>query len=191
MAIISGGRIAEGANSRIMTFAAGSPAVGAVAAVRAAVTDTGVTQTITTGITNPAVCRNLTATSGGTAADIKAIQVTVTGTNIQGDVISEVLPVFTVNTATTVVGNKAFATVTSISIPAHDGTGATTSVGTGAKLGLPHKLSTNSVLNAHLATVKEGTAPTVAFSATAVESNTASLNSALNASAVVIDFYLS
>lgn len=164
----------------------GSPAVGAVAAVRAAVTDNGAVQTITTGITNPVVPRNLIATAGGTATDIKAIAVTVTGTDMYDAVISEVLPVFTVDTAGSVTGNKAFKTVTSISIPAHDGTGATTSVGTGAKLGVPATLSRNTILRAFLNDVVEATAPTVTVSATAVSSNTVTLNSALNGTPVRI-----
>jgi hypothetical protein len=43
-------------------------------------------------------------------------------------------------------------------------------------------------LAAYLNNVKEGTAPTVAVSATAVESNTIDLNSVLNGS--VVDAYL-
>jgi hypothetical protein len=190
MGIIQGGHVAEGAVG-LFSYAVGSPALGATTAVRAAVTDNGAQQVITSSITNPAVCRNVTATSGGTAADIKAIQVVVTGTNIHDEVISETLPVFTVNTATTVVGSKAFKTVTSITIPAHDGTGATTSVGTGAKLGLPYKFSRNGVLAAFLNGTKEGTAPTVAVSSSAVESNTVTLNSALDGNAVIIDGYTS
>lgn len=189
MGIIDNPASTDGTGRRIRSISLGSPALGAIAAVRAAVTDNGATQVITSSITNPAVPRNVTATSGGTAADIKAIQVTVTGTNADGAVISEDLPVFTVDTATTVVGSKAFATVTSISIPAHDGTGATTSVGTGAKLGLGSCLSRNTVLAAYLNGAKEGTAPTVAVSSSAVESNTVQLNSALDGNAVIVDFY--
>lgn len=175
--------------SRILSYEAGSPALGTTTAVHAAVTDNGAQQVVTTGITNPAVCRNVTATSGGTAGDIKAIQVTVAGTNYWGQAITETLPVFTENSATTVVGSKAFYTVTSITIPAHDGTGATTAVGTGAKLGLPVCLDRNTVIAAYLAGAKEGTAPTVAVDADEVEKNTVSLNTALDATAVVIDYY--
>ncbi|MFE6846561.1 hypothetical protein [Streptomyces sp. NPDC057686] len=181
-------RYAQG-RSRILSETLGSPALGSTTAVHAAVTDTGSPQTVTTAITDPAVCRNITATAGGTAGDIKAIQVVVTGTNIYDEVISETLPAFTVDTAGTVVGSKAFKTVTSITIPAHDGTGATTAIGTGAKLGLPARLLRNTVVYAFLADVREGTAPTVATSSTAVESNTVSLNSALNGSEVTVDFY--
>ena len=64
----------------------------------------------------------------------------------------------------------------------------TVSVGWGDKLGLPYKLSHNTVQEAFLNNVKEGTAPTVAVSATAIESNTVDLNSALDGH--VVDVYL-
>ena len=72
--------IIEGAIERPQSRLLGSPALGTTTAVRAAVTDTGVQQVVTASITNPAVCRNVTATAGGTAADIKAIQVIAGGT---------------------------------------------------------------------------------------------------------------
>jgi hypothetical protein len=168
------------------------PAAAAVAAdadgVHAAVEDTGEEQEITAGITNPTVPRNISATAAGTAGDIKAVQVVIEGTNYADEEISEALPAFTADTAGTVQGSKAFKTVTKVTIPAHDGTGATTSMGFGDKLGLPYKLAHNTVLAAYLNNVKESTAPTVAVSATAVESNTIDLNSALNSS--VVDAYL-
>lgn len=148
----------------------------------------GITDTITTSITNPDFPRAVTATSGGTAGDIGALQVTVVGTNINDEVITEILPTFTANSATTVTGSKAFKTITSYEVPAHDGIGATTSIGTSGKLGIPYKLDHNTVMNAFLDNALEGTAPTVATSATAVESNTVDLNSALDGSKV--DVYL-
>lgn len=187
-AVISGGTIIEGARQRGASKSLGSPALGTTTAVHAAVTDTGEEQTVTTGITSPPTPRNVTATAGGTAGDIKAIQVTVNGANEEGVAISEDLPAFTVDTAGTVVGSKAFATVTSITIPAHDGTGATTAVGLGAKLGLGERLSRNAVRAAYFGGVLEGTPPTVATSATALESNTVALASALDGSAVVVDY---
>jgi len=168
------------------TLSLGEPALGGVADVLAAVTDTGLQQVITTDITNPDVPRNVTASTDGTAADIKAVQVIVAGTNVFDVAITETLPIFTVNTKTTVVGSKAFKTVTSVTIPAHDGTEATTSVGLGAKLGMPVLAARNNVVRAFLTDVVEGTAPTVAASATAIESNTVTLNSALDGSAVVV-----
>jgi hypothetical protein len=184
-----------GTRSRVMSESLGSPALGTATAVHAAVTDTGEEQTITTGITNPDTARNITATAGGTAADIGAIQVTVNGTDFHGNTISEALPAFTADTAGSVAGTKAFKTVTSIVIPAHDGTGATTSVGVGghnstdALLGLPVKLDRDTLVAAHLDGVRESTRPTVAFSSTAAESNTVKLSSALDGSEVIVDYY--
>lgn len=143
---------------------------------------------IITDITQPSVPRNITATTDGTAGDIKAVQVTVTGTNFDDEVITETLPVFTVNTKTTVVGSKAFKTVTSISIPAHDGLGATTSIGFGEKLGLPYLLPYNTVEKAYFDNALQGTPPTVATSLTDIESNTIDFDSALNSK--VLDAYL-
>jgi hypothetical protein len=182
-----------GSRSRVMSDSLGSPAAGTNTAVHAAVTDNGSPQTVTTAITNPPTARNVSATAGGTATDIKAIQVVVNGTNIHGDAISETLPAFTVDTAGTVYGSKAFATVTSVVIPAHDGTGATTAIGLGAttnaKLGLPVRLDRDTIVNVYLNGVRESTRPTVAFSSTAVESNTIVLSSAVNGTAVVVDYY--
>ena len=61
-------------------------------------------------------------------------------------------------------------------------------IGTTDLLGLPYKLAHNTVLEAYLNNAKEAVAPTVAVSATALESNTVDLNSALNGKAV--DVYL-
>lgn len=167
--------------------AAAAATVASTTGIHAAVTDTGSQQVVTTGITQPSVPRNITATAGGTAGDVKAIQVIIAGTNFNGDAITETLPAFTVNTTGDVAGTKAFKTITSITIPAHDGNGATTAIGFGEVLGLPDKLTHNTVLAASLGNTREGTAPTVTVSATALESNTFDLNSALNST--VVDVY--
>lgn len=180
-----------GAKSRVLQADLGSPAVGATDDVHAAVTDDGTEQTITTGLTDPPTARNVTATSAGTSGDIKAIQVVVTGTDANGDALEETLPVFTVDSATTVVGSKAFKTVTEIVIPAHDGTGATTAVGLGAKLGLGVLLARDSIVAVHLGGTRESTRPTVGSSSTVIEDNLITLNSAVDGSAVLVDYYLS
>lgn len=172
------------------SWSAAEAATASTTAVHAAIQDDGTQQEITTGFTAPPCPRNITATSGGTAGDIKAVQVTVTGTNANGETISETLPIFTENSATTVVGNKAFATVTAATIPAHDGTGATTALGFGDKLGLPHLLPANTVLLATLGGTKEGTAPTVVADSDELEKNTIDLNSALNGTAVTAYYLL-
>jgi len=168
------------------------PASAAVVAdtdgIHVAVEDTGEEQEITTEITNPAYPRNITATAGGTAGDIGAIQVVIEGTNFLDEPITETLPAFTADSTGTVQGNKAFKTVTKITIPAHDGTGATTQIGFGEKLGIPYKLAHNTILAAYRNNTKEGTAPAVTVDATAIEGNTFDLNSALNGTQV--DAYL-
>jgi len=177
----------DGTGATTSVGAAGVPVVADTNGIHAAVTDTGVQQVITTAINFPDVPRNITATSAGTAADIKAIQVIIAGLDEGGKVITETLPVFTENTATTVVGAKAFAKVTSITIPAHDGNGATTAIGFGDVLGLGVHLSRNTVQRAFLNKVLESTAPTVAFSATVLDGNTIDLNSALASTPVTVE----
>lgn len=178
----------SGGHARLLTLSGTQAAAASTTGVHAAIPDIEEEQVITTGITNPAWPRNITATSGGTAADIKAVQVIIEGTDIEGNVITETLPAFTADTATTVVGNKAFATVTSITVPAHDGDGATTAIGWGSKLGLPVKLPTNTVLFANLNHVREGTAPSVSVNASDVSLNTVALNTSLNGSPVAIAY---
>lgn len=176
--------------SRILSANYTAPELGDADQVLAAYTDDGAEAVfVDADLTDPDVPRNITATSGGTAGDIAAVQVIITGLNVWGEEITETLPVFTENSATTVVGDKAFYRVTGATIPAHDGTGATTSIGTGAKLGLPATLTRNTVVAAYLGGTKEGTAPTVAVDSDEVEKNTVTLNSALDGSDVIVDYY--
>lgn len=168
-------------------------AANAVAAsntgVLAAVTDTGAAQLIPAdSLTNPAVPRNITATAGGTAGDIGAVSVIVWGKDYANTSIVDTLTAFTVNTAGTIQGTLAFASIDSVYLPAHDGTGATTAIGWGDKLGLPLKLSHNTVLFAFLDNTLEGTAPTIVVDSAVLSKNTADLNSALNGKKV--DIYL-
>jgi hypothetical protein len=161
-----------------------------VADVLAAFTDLGVASVFKTAtIANPAVPRSVTATAGGTNTDVKAIQAIVRGLDENGAAISETMPVFTVNTTGDVLGSKAFKSITTIDLPVHDGTGATTSFGTGAKLGVGRALARDTILRAYLDNVKEATAPTVVSSASAVSGNTFQLASALNAVDVTV-YYL-
>ena len=163
--------------------AAAAAVAPSATAVHAAITLTDAAQDVTTGITNPAVPRNITIK--GNAAGITG-DVVITGTNYAGAAITETIAL---NGATEVAGNKAFKTVTKISLPAETHVGTdTVSIGRGAKLGLPWLLAHNTVLFAFLDNTKEGTAPTLAVSASAVESNTITLNSTLNGK--VVDAYL-
>lgn len=150
--------------------------------IHAAIALTDASQNIVTGITNPTVPKNIVI--AGNAAGIVG-NVIIEGKNYSGKVITETIAL---NGTTPVVGNKAFASVTKITLPVqtHAGTD-TVSVGFGVKLGLPFLFSHNTLLFAFLNNVKEATAPTVTTSATAIELNTITLNSALNGS--VVDAY--
>jgi len=143
---------------------------------------TGTTTNIVTGITNQSIPRCLRIV--GNQAGING-NVVITGTDYGGNVITETI---TANGTTPVDGNKAFKTITGILLPQRNAAGDTISVGFNEKLGLPYKLPHNTVRDAYLNNIKESTTPTVAVSATALESNTIKLNSTLNGS--VVDIYL-
>jgi hypothetical protein len=185
--VLRGGVVQPGSAANLFRRSLGSPALGTTTAVLAA-TASAAGSTVTAGITQPDTCRNITATSGGTGANVTAVSVVINGTDIFGQSISETLPAFTAGATGTVTGSKAFATVTSIQIPTV-GASTTVAVGLGAKLGLPHVGNTDTVLNAYLNKVRESTRPTVAFDGTNPCNNTVTLNSALNGNEVLVDYY--
>lgn len=158
-----------------------SAAVQSIAAILAATAMTDAEQTIEADISDPDVARSLKlkANAAGVAGDV-----VINGKDAAGDEISET---FALDGTTEVLGDKAFASVTSIVLPAetHAGTD-TVSVGTANKLGLPYKLALNTVQATYRDGALETTAPTVAVSSTVLASNTVLLNSALNASDVDI-----
>jgi hypothetical protein len=182
------GRNREKTARALHSYQPGVVALGTSTAVHAAVTDTGAPIVITTAITNPDVPRVLTATPGGTTANVTAVSCVVVGTDINGTVITETLPAFSAGASTAVTSVKAFATVTQITQPAC-GSAVTIAYGRGAKLGLPYLITRNTVRAAYLNGVLEATAPTVTTHATDVAQCLAQLNSALNGTAVIIDVY--
>ena len=156
-----------------------APAAASTTAVHAAVNSNAV---ITTGITNPDKPRNVTIVGAGSGHAATG-NVVINGTDIRGNAISETLAL---NSNTTVAGNKAFATVTSIDMTGVSGNDAndTVAVGTGVKLGLDRNLLDQSVLDGYADGVREATFPTVAASGTvataSISSNTVSFNTAPN-----------
>lgn len=131
-------------------------------------------QTITEGITDPDVPRNVRIKG---SADVTG-DVVINGTNINDDAISETLAL---NGTTEVEGDLAFKTITSIELPVQATENAdTVQVGTANKLGLPYKLSLNTVLKAYRNSGLEASAPTVTVDADDLEKNTIELSSALN-----------
>lgn len=175
----------EGSQARIRTCRFLAAALGTDAAVLAdTALDASENTVVTSFVAQPAVARNVTVK--GNAAAVTG-NVVVEGTNVEGAAISETIAL---NAANLVTGNKAFASITRITLPPYASANTErVRVGLGAKLGLPVRLSRNTVIAAFRDNVREGTAPTVAVSASAIESNTATLNSALNGSDVIVDLY--
>lgn len=162
--------------------AAKATAAGA-ANVLAATALTTAAQDIITGITQPPTPRVLSITGSASTA---VGNVVITGTDAAGEALSETL---TSTGAATVVGTKAFATVTKITLPALAGAdGETISVGLAGAFGLPYKLPYDTILKIY----NGGTATTVAsssFSPTVLASNYIVPTSALDPTKQV-DVYL-
>lgn len=150
--------------------------------VLAAFATSALTTIKSTGFAALPCAKNITLTAGGVDADVKAVQGIVRGHDIAGNVISETMPAFTVNVLGSVVGSKAFADITEVEIPGMDGAGVTIAVGFGEKLGIPYKLGLNTLLKGYKGGVLEANAATIAFSSTALESNTIDFDTALDGS---------
>lgn len=81
--------------------------------------------------------RNLTFTTAGATPSDAPASCVVTGTDIDGEVLTETFTL--AQTATIAEGAKAFKTITSVVFAAGDGTGATIAMGYGNKFGLSKK----------------------------------------------------
>lgn len=136
--------------------------------------------TVTTFLAQPDFARQITITPGGTTTDVPAGDVTITGTNIRGEVITDTIT-FAANASTVGATLKAFKTVTSIVFPVQDGASATYDVGVNDVLGLDRCMSEAAVIDCYVDGVRETTAATVTFNATDVSKNTIDTNTALNA----------
>ncbi len=157
----------------------------------------GTDQTITSGLTDPDVPRVLKVVPGGTTTDIQESVVTVTGTNVEGKVMTEEFR-FAADASSAVEGVKAFRTVTSVNIDAQLSTAVTFSVGTTNKLGLNHKLFENNTTTkvyysttvANPTVLTLDTEPTVTQDGTQVELNTVLPDTAPNSTRFYIICYV-
>lgn len=87
-------------------------------------------------------------------------------------------------------GNLAFATVTEVLLPARNAENDTISVGYGNKLGLPYKLTRNTVQWAFRDGTRESTNPTVTVDDGDLAGNTVKLNSALNGTVIHVHLHV-
>lgn len=139
--------------------------------------------------TAPDVPRNITVKVTATDAADTMGTVVVVGTNMNGEALTETI---TPSAGSTVAGTKAFKTVTSVT-----GAGWVTGggadkieVGFGAKVGLPDKLPSNTVLAAILDGTREGTAPTVTASSSDLSLNTVDFSTAWSSSKAAEVYYI-
>lgn len=141
-----------------------------------------------TPVPNPDVPRNITLTLAGTTGNIGAGNAVVTGTNVNGAVITENI-VVTAATGGLLSGNKAFKTVTSVLFPATTGAGVTVSIGYGPKLGIGLPNLTTGVVRVWNKTIagpelnsnEALVAPSAsALDATVVENNTVTVAGTMN-----------
>jgi hypothetical protein len=107
------------------------PLLGTATYIHTAITLTGVTQTITTFAHQPDVPRLLVIS--GNQATMNG-SVVITGTDFSGAVLTQTL---TLNDGTPVPTTKAFASVTSVVVPALAQPGDTITIGTIDKIGFP------------------------------------------------------
>lgn len=145
-----------GYTAGLVVYSFTNPALHVATAVHAAITlpDSEPLE-VTTDITNPDMPRNLEIV--GNQVGISG-NVVIVGTDADDDPLTETI---VASGTDTVVGTKAFKTVTSITVPVKNGSGDTISIGTGSKLGVGAILTTSYLLAGYCDGTKEGTEPTL------------------------------
>ena len=144
---------------------------------------TAAAQTITEFLSEMPYARNITVVASDSTGE--NAKVVVHGTNIKNEAISEE---FTLAGTSAKVGNKAFKTVTKITLPIAVGT-ETIDVGWGDKIGLPYIFDVKPLCFATQAGALETTPPTLAIDDDEIEKNTITLATALHDDKA-IDVYL-
>lgn len=153
-------------------------------------TSASVVTTVTSFTAQPDVARILSVTPGGTTADVPAGDVTITGTNIRDEVITDVVT-FAANASTKGVTLKAFKTVTSVVFPIQDGGSATYGIGVEDALGLDRCMTSDELILTTFNGAFESTRATVVYNASDVSKNTIDVNGTLNGAKDVVAVYVS
>jgi hypothetical protein len=147
-------------------------------------TSASVTTAVTSFTLQPDFARKIRVTPGGTTADVPSGDVTIVGTNIRDEALTDTVT-FAANDTGAQDTTKAFKTVTSVTFPIQDGASATYGIGVSDALGLDRCMSEAAVIDVYANGVRETTAATVTYDSSDVSKNTIDPNTALNAS---IDF---
>ena len=152
-------------------------AAGTTTAILAATNGAAAAQTVTSGITQPDFPRALSVspTSNSTGSPLSVV---VTGTNVEGKVITESF-IIAASSTSIVNGVKAFKTIASVAIPGNT-SGLTITVGTRNILGIYHRLfNQNTTVKVYHGSTVYGTLtlqaqPTVVSNESLIELNTVS-----------------
>jgi hypothetical protein len=147
-------------------------------------TSASTTTAVTSFTLQPDFARKIRVTPGGTTADVPTGDVTIVGTNIRDEALTDTVT-FAANDTGAQDTTKAFKTVTSVTFPIQDGASATYGIGVSDALGLDRCMSEAAVIDVYANGVRETTAATVTYDSSDVSKNTVDPNTALNAS---IDF---
>jgi hypothetical protein len=147
-------------------------------------TSASTTTAVTSFTLQPDFARKIRVTPGGTTADVPSGDVTIVGTNIRDEALTDTVT-FAANDTGAQDTTKAFKTVTSVTFPIQDGASATYGIGVSDALGLDRCMSEAAVIDVYANGVRETTAATVTYDSSDVSKNTVDPNTALNAS---IDF---
>jgi hypothetical protein len=136
----------------------------------------------------PDVPRNITITHTAVSTVDTLGVITITGTDRNDDVLTEVI---TPLNGTIASGTKAFKSIVSVVGSAWSSVAGDDSivVGVGGLIGLPDKLSLNRVLYGYLNASKEGTIPTLTISATVLSLNTVDFNTAWGGTAASVGYF--
>ena len=149
--------------------------------------------TLSSFAAQPDVPRNINITPGGTTTDIESCVISVAGTDILNNSITDTFT-FAANATGRVDGVKAFKTITSATWPADcesGAFGATWSIGYGEKLGVKRCMDkAGHILFSTIDGAKEATAPTMAADASVVSKNTADFNGTMDGTADFELFFL-
>ena len=149
--------------------------------------------TLSTFSHQPDVPRNLTITPGGTAADVEACAIVVTGTSAIDKVITETFNIPN-DMSTAVTGTKAFKTVSSIHWPANCEGGAfggTWVVGVGELLGVKRCMdNAGDWAWSESGGTFSATRATITKDATHVELNTADFAETMDGSTAMIGYFV-
>ena len=149
----------------------------------------GVTKVAADLAAQPDFARQIVIQPKTNTGDVKAGDVTITGTDIDGNVITDAIT-FIDNDTNARNSAKAFKTITSIAWPAQDGSTATWDVGTTDALGLEEKLDGDTVLFANHTGTRETTHPTLVSNSSDKTKNLITLNTALDGSGDVEVTYI-